>query len=242
MQAAAVLPSLAFAPAIVELIAVQGERRSQDARLAGRLAPQARLTIEHVDDSALEVQVLPPDSGGASGLRLTFLGDHAGVRTGQVVVTTNLDEPPRVSLLYSLRVPSHVTVRPSNPVFDLRDARERERRLEVIGLGPDFRVMTARILAGPFRASIESDGTDTDGVATIRVRVDEAAIGSSTERGFLGKLRIRGNDPTQPAADVPLFAMGALPPHPRASDAGRQGIPGPGNEPIRGGDATVRAR
>jgi len=240
--ASALPPSLAFAPAIIELDAPHGERRSHDARLAGRLASQARLTIEHVDDSALEVQVLPPDGSGASGLRLTFLGDHAGVRTGQVVVTTNLDEPPRATLLYSLRVPSHVTVRPSNPVFDLGESRSRERRLEVIGLGPDFRVITARVLTGPFRASIESDGTDTDGVATIRVRVDEAAIGSSTERGFLGKLRIRGNDPAQPDADVPLFAMGALPPHPRASDAARQGIPGHGNEPIRGGDATVKPR
>ncbi len=234
----ALLPSLSFAPAIIELDVPGGERRSLDARLAGHLAPQARLAIEHVDDPALDVQLLAPDGSGAAGLRLTFVGDRAGVRTGQVVVATGLDEPPRVTLLYSLRVPSHLTVTPSNPVFDLRDPSGRERRLEVRGRGPDFRAGAVQVLAGPFRATVESDGAGTGGLATIRVRVDEAAIGASTQRGFRGTLRIRGNDPGQPTADVPLFAMGALPPHPRASDAAGHH----GNEPIQGGDATVKAR
>ncbi len=241
-EAATILPSLAFAPAIVELVAPVGDRSSQSARLAGRMAPQARLTIEHVDDPALEVQVLPPDSSGASGLRLTFVGDRAGVRTGQVVVTTHLDEPPRVTLLYSLRVPSNVSVTPSNPFLDLRDPDARERRLEVRGRGAAFRVESVQVLSGPFRATVESDGATTGGLATIRVRIDEPAIRGNPQRGFVGKLRIRDNDPAQPTTDVPLFAMGALPPHPPAPDAGGQGIPGPGNEPIRGSDATAKAR
>lgn len=237
-------PSLAFAPAIVELIAPRGERRSSDARLAGALARKAQLAVERVDDPALDVQVLPPDASGAPGLRLGFVGDRAGVRTGQVVVRTGLDEPQRLTLLYSLRVPSNLTVTPSNPVFDLRDPAVRERRLEIRGRGPDFRVTAVAILSGPFRGTLESDGDATGGVASIRIRVDEAAIGASTQRGFLGKLRIGSNDPDQPTADVPLFAMGALPPHPPAqpspSDTTRQGPTG--NEPIQGRDATAKAR
>ena len=201
--------------------------------------------MEQIDDPALDVQVLPPDASGAPGLRLGFVGDRAGVRTGQVVVGTGLDEPRRLALLYSLRVPSHLTVTPSNPVFDLRDPAGRERRLEVRGRGPDFRITAVAILSGPFRGTLESDGDATGGVAAIRLRVDEAAIGASTQRGFLGKLRIGSNDPDQPTADVPLFAMGALPPHPRApplpSGAARQD-PALGNEPIQGGDATAKAR
>jgi hypothetical protein len=238
-------PGLSFSPAIVEIEAPRNQRRSRDARLAGRLAPRAQLSVEQVDDSALDVQLLPPDGSGAAGLRLGFVGDRAGVRTGQVIVRTGLDEPPRLTLLYSLRVPSNLTVTPSNPVFDLRDPAGRERRLEVRGRGPDFRITSVAILSGPFRGILESDGDSTRGVASIRLRVDEVAIGASTQRGFLGQLRIGSNDPDQPTADVPLFAMGALPPHPPApllpSDAARRG-PGPGNEPIRGGDATAKAR
>jgi hypothetical protein len=204
-----------------------GERRAVTARLAGRMAPGARLTIEHVDDPALDVQVLPPDGSGAAGLRLTFTGDRAGVRTGQVLVATGLADPAQLALLYSLRVPSNVTVTPSNPFLDLRDPGARERRLEVRGRGPDFRVESVQVVSGPFRATVESDGATTGGVAAIRVRVDESAVRGNPQRGFLGKLRIHGNDPGQPAVDVPLLAMGALPPHPPASDAGGQGPPAP---------------
>jgi hypothetical protein len=241
-SAATILPSLAFAPAIVELAAPMGDRSSQSARLAGRMAPGARLSIEHIDDPALEVQVLPPDESGAAGLRLTFTGDRAGVRTGQVVVATGLGDPAQLTLLYSLRVPSNVSVTPSNPFLDLRDPGARERRLEVRGRGAAFRVESVQVLSGPFRATVESDGATTGGLATIRVRVDDPALRGNPQRGFVGTLRIRGNDPAQPTTDVPLFAMGALPPHPPAPDAGGQGIPGPGNEPIRGSDATAKAR
>lgn len=231
-------PSLTFAPPIVELVAPPGERRSQTARLAGRMAPGARLTIEHVDDPALDVQVLPPDGSGAAGLRLTFTGDRAGMRTGQIVVATGLADPAQLTLLYSLRVPSNVTVTPSNPFFDLRAPDARERRLEVRGRGPEFRVESAQVLAGPFRATVEADGAATGGVAAVRVSADEPAIRGNPQRGFLGKLRIHTNDPVQPTADVPLFAMGALPPHPPASDAGSH----VGNEPIQGSDATAKPR
>jgi len=238
IDAPKLLPSLAFAPAIVELVASPGERRSQDARIIGPLAPQAHLTIEHVDDPALDVQPLTPDGSDAAGLRLAFVGDRAGVRTGQVVAATGLDEPPRVTLLYSLRVPSRITVTPSNPVFDLRDPAGRERRLEVRGRGPAFRATAVQVLAGPFRATVGADGAASGGVAAIRVSVDEPAIRGNPEHGFLGRLRIDSNDPAQPTADVPLYAMGALPPHPPASDA-RGHV---GNEPIQGGDATAKAR
>jgi len=231
-------PGLAFTPAIVELVAPLGERRSESARLAGPLASQAHLTVEHIDDPALDVQPLPADGSGAAGLLLTFVGDRAGVRTGQVVATTGLDEPPRVTLLYSLRVPSHIAVTPSNPVFDLRDPAGRERLLEVRGRGPDFRATAVQILAGPFRAIVEGDGAAGGGLAAIRVRVDEAAIRGNPQRGFVGRLRIRSNDPDQPAADVPLYAMGALPPHSPAPDATGHAW----NEPIQRGDATDKAR
>jgi len=206
------------------------------------MAPGARLTIEHVDDPALDVQVLPPDGSGAAGLQLTFTGDRAGVRTGQVVVAAGLADPAQLVLLYSLRVPTNVTVTPSNPFLDLRDPAARERRLEVRGRGPDFRVESVQVLNGPFRATVESDGATTGGVASIIVRLDEPAIRGNPQRGFLGKLRIHSDDSGQPTTDVPLLAMGALPPHPPASDAGGQRAVGPANEPIRGGDATDKPR
>jgi hypothetical protein len=216
--------SLAFSPAIVELEAPLGTRQFRDVRLVGRWASRARLAISHVDDPALDVHVLPPDRSGAAGVRLTFTGDRAGVRTGQVVVTTGLSQPADLTLLYRLRVPSAVTVTPSNPYFDLRDPNGRARRLEVRGHGPDFRITGADVVAGPFRATVESDGAGSGGVAAIRVSVDQAKLASSPQRGFLGKLRIRANEPTQPTTDVPLLALGALGKAPSAPDAGGHGV------------------
>ncbi len=210
---------LAFSPAIVELEAPLGVREFRDARLAGRWASRARLAVSRVDDPALDVRLLPPDGSGAPGLRLTFTGDRTGVRTGQVVVTTGLAQPADLTLLYRLRVPSAVTVSPSNPYFDLRDPGGRARRLEVRGQGPDFRVSGADIVAGPFRATVESDGAGSGGVAAIRVRVDEGKLAGSPQRGFLGTLRIRANDRAQPTTDVPLLALGALGPVAPVPDA-----------------------
>jgi len=218
-------PALSFVASIVELAPALGERHTADARLSGPAVAHAHLTIDHVDDPALHVEVLAPDGSGAAGLRLTFTGDRAGVRTGQVVVTTGIDEPARLTLLYSLRVPSRITVTPSNPIFDLRDPSGRERLLQARGRGPDFRVAAVEIVHGPFRAAIESDGTTTAGAAAIRVRVDETAICGSPQRGFLGKLRIRDNDPTQPTTDVPLFAMGTPGRNLSDTDADGHGAP-----------------
>jgi hypothetical protein len=210
-----------FAQAIVELAPAIHERQTRAVRLVGRRAQNARLTIERVEEPALAVEVLAPEGAQAPGLRLGFTGDRVGVRTGQIVVATGLDEPARLTLLYSLRVRGGVEVTPSNPYFNLRDPGARERVLTVRGHQPGFRVRTAQVLAGPFRASVASDGSG-DGPAAIRVGIDEPAIGTDQQRGFLGRLRILSNDPDEPATEVPLFAMGALPlPHPgTASDSG----------------------
>ncbi len=212
---------MGFAQAIVELAPAIHERQTREVRIAGRLAGNARLTIERVEDPALEVEVLAPAGEQAPGLRLGFTGDRVGVRTGQIVVATGLDEPARLTLLYSLRVRGSVEVTPSNPYFNLRDPGARERVLTVRGHQPGFRVRAAQVLAGPFRASVASDGSG-DGTAAIRIGIDERAIGTDQQRGFLGRLRVLSNDPAEPATEVPLFAMGALPlPHPVTdSDSG----------------------
>ena len=178
---------MGFARAIVELAPAIHERQMREVRIAGRLAGKARLTIERVEDPALEVEVLAPEGEQAPGLRLGFTGDRVGVRTGQIVVATGLDEPARLTLLYSLRVRGGVEVTPSNPYFNLRDPGARERVLTVRGHQPGFRVRTAQVLAGPFRASVASDGSG-DGPAAIRVGIDERAIGERPATRISGSL------------------------------------------------------
>jgi hypothetical protein len=217
--------SLAFAKPIIELSPALHERQTREVSLVGRLAATAHLAIERVEDPALEVVVVAREGERAAGLRLEFTGDRVGVRTGRVAVTTGLDEPARLTLLYTLRVRGNVEVTPSNPYFNLRDPGARERVLTVRGRNLEFRVRAVRVLAGPFRATVASDGSG-DGAAAIRVGIDTAAITAEQQRGFLGRLQILGNDPAEPATEVPLFAMGTLPHSGARADAGGR-EPGP---------------
>ena len=199
---------LAFAEAVVELRADIGQRQTREVRLTGAAATGARLTVESVEDPALEVRILGGGGVAPEGLALAFTGDHAGTRTGQVVVATADPEVPRLTLLYALRVPSHVEVVPSNPYFNLRDPAARARLLRVRGARADFRLLAATVVEGPFRAVIRPAPAPAE--AVVEVVVAPSAV-AADQRGLLGKLRLRTNDPAEPELDVPLFAMGALP-------------------------------
>ena len=203
------LPALAFAEPVVELRAEVGERRTREVRLAGAAAARARLTLETVEDPALEVRILPAGAGLPAGLALAFTGDRAGTRAGQVVVATGIPEPARLTLLYALRVPSHIRIVPSNPYFNLRDPGARARVLRVQGARADFRVLEATVVDGPFRATLRPGAPGAE--ASVEVAVEPAAV-TTGQRGILGKLRLRTSDPAEPDLEVPLFAMGALPP------------------------------
>ncbi len=242
---ATILPGLSFRLRSSRSKHLATQRRSRDARLVGRLAPQAHLSVEQVDDSALDVQLLPPDGSGAPGLRLGFVGDRAGVRTGQVVVRTDLDEPARLTLLYSLRVPSKLTVTPTNPVFDLRDPAGRERRLEVRGHGPDFRVTAVGDRGRPLprdprirRRYHRRRGVDPPSRRRGSHRRQHAArlsrqAAHRQQRSRPANSRraaVRHGSPAPTSPSPPL-----------SSNAARQ-VPTAGNEPIQRSDATAKAR
>jgi hypothetical protein len=200
-------PALLFDPPLVELKPALGQVASVDARLTGPLARDARLKPEPVGDAALQVTVLPAEGGRASGLRLTFKGDRVGVRTGGVVVSTNVAWPRELTLLYSLRVAGNLSIDPSNPYIDLLAPGRKERVVRIRSTRQDFQLRQANVVEGPFTAAIEQDQTTK--AYSVRIGFDEGAV-TGQQRGFLGKVQILSNDPGEPKKEIPVFALGTL--------------------------------
>jgi hypothetical protein len=199
--------ALRFEWPLVELAAAYGQPRAQEARLVGSRVHQARLKIQMIDDAAIDARVLPAEGGKSPGVRLAFIGDRVGLRTGRILVATGLDQPKQLILLYSLRVTGNLTLHPSNPYFNLRDPGSRQRVIEVVSARHDFHLRAAQIAEGPFRATVERDRRT--GAFAVRVTVDRSKL-TNDQRGLAGKLLLISNDPAEPRKEVPLFAMGAV--------------------------------
>lgn len=201
---AEVEPILAFDPAMVELSPEVGTSESKNVRLIGGRASEARLRVESVDPPAPDVVVLPPVGSKPAGLRLTLDARSVEAQVGRIVVATGLAAPARLTLNYTARVSGNLTLVPSNPHFNLRDARGSEQLVRVTSKREDLLVTGAEVPKGPFEARVEHD---SHGNQAVRVRILEDHLDAS-QRAVLGKLVIFTNDPYEPAKQVPLFALG----------------------------------
>ena len=205
--AARVEPLLALASRTADLRTTFGETTSQDVELTGRLAMAARLAIGSVDPPGPEVEIVAGDRGKPERVRLTLAGTRVGRHAGQVSVTTGLEKPRALTLLYSSEVLGNLAVDPTNPYIDLRAPQPAGVVVHVSSRRGDFRLDDARVIEGPFETTVARDQT-THGYS-VGVRIDASRIPEG-ERGLLGKLRLTSNDPAEPRKDVPLFAFGAL--------------------------------
>jgi len=202
---ARVEPLLAFTERTVDLKVAFGETGSQDAALTGRLATEARLEVESIDPPGIEVAVLPGSQGQPQGLRLTLHAVQVGRVAGQVVVTTGLEKPRELTLLYSWEVLGNITVDPTNPFIDLYGPGEGTVVLTVSSRRADFRLDAAEVIEGPFEATLSRDAPAPGYVVRVRAVPSHIPPG---ERGSLGRLRLISNDPAEPRKEVPLFALG----------------------------------
>ncbi len=183
-----------------------GEAASQEVRLVGKLAPVAKLRVSTISPPGPDVMILQAEDGRPSGVRITEVGVQVGHVAGQVTLTTGVEAPRELTLLYSWNVSGNLTVDPTNPFLDLR-APAPGVVVRVKSSRKDFRLTAAEIPAGPFVASVENAGDEY----AVRVNATAARGASADGRGFLGKLRLVSNDPAEPIKDVPLFALGPLP-------------------------------
>lgn len=198
---------LAFESRTVDLAMDVGATDSKEVRLTGRFAKEARLALVTVDRAGPEVSIVPADSERPAGVRVTFASRSAGEGAGQVRLSTGLEDPPDLTLLYAWHVRSNLTVDPSNPFIDLRAPGPAEIAIRVVSRRAGIRLERAVVTTGPFAASVEKvpGGQGYD----VLVRLDPNRV-TEDPRGLLGTLRLLTNDPGEPARDVPLFALGPV--------------------------------
>jgi hypothetical protein len=198
---------LALSSRTVDLRLGFGETRSQEVRLIGRLAAAAKLSVETIDPPGPDVTVLPAEEARPQGVRVTISGTRVGQRAGQVTLATGLDDPKKLTLLYSWKVAGYLTVDPTNPFLDLRSPPPAKVAVHVSSSRPDFRLDQAQMVEGPFQAILVRD----EAPRTYTVEVTMSDKGSDEpSRGSLGTLRLLSNDPAEPRKDIPVFALGPL--------------------------------
>lgn len=199
-------PRLAFGSRTVEIRAAFGKEDSHEVRLIGNLAFAATLAVDAVEPAGIKVKVISADKERPQGLRLTCAGLHVGHILGQVRVTTGLEKPSHLTLLYTCQVIGNVSVEPTNPYVDLRAPGPAGVVVHVSSSRADFRLDQVQAVDGPFEASSARDS----GGNGYWVRISIRGSPPSDDRGAIGTLRLLSNDPAEPQKDVPLIALGPL--------------------------------
>jgi hypothetical protein len=205
--AARIEPLLALTSILVELTTAFGGKRTEDVRLQGRLASEAKLELQQVEGTGPKVMVLSGNGGEAQRLRLTLAGKQVGTGVGRIFLSTGLENPSQLVLSYSWRVTGNLEVDPSNPYLNLRELGPKEVVLRVKSSRADFRLDAVRVAQGPFEARFQPD--QAAGGYTVSVRAIEGRI-SDDERGVPGKILLVSNDPAEPHKQVDVFAFGRV--------------------------------
>jgi hypothetical protein len=204
--AAEVEPLLVFDRALIEMNVPFGQAHETSARLGGKLARSARLTLASAAPSGMDVQVLPSADGGTEGAVLRLERPAVGVHAGTLRFHTALAEPAAIELPYSVKVTGTLTISPTNPVLDLAAPGGTRSVITVTSTQPGFRVERAEVLEGPFAVYVrnEPEGAAVE-VSIVPTKLREGS------RGVNGRIRIASNDRTEPNKEVSLFALGQPP-------------------------------
>jgi hypothetical protein len=203
-------PTLAFEARHVRLNPAYNEEQVKEVRLIGKLAKGTTLKVEEVSDKGPEVEVLPPEGDKPAGLRLKFKGKEVGTGAGRVLVSTSVEDPKQLTLRYSWQVTGNIRVMPSRPYFDAERPGLKERLLTVTSSRPDFKLLDAKVTAGPFKATKEKPADGGVGYAVRVVYNGESGAaakpkpGAEPPGGAGGTLLLISNDPIEPKKEVPL--------------------------------------
>jgi hypothetical protein len=201
---ARVEPVIGFDTAFVDLRPEFGQTTAVDIHLVGKRAAQATPTVSSTSDDILTIAPLRTT---VPGFRVSCDGKRVGMHAGSLVVSTGIAEHPTLTLSWGCRVPSTLEVEPSTPYFNLRRSGERAQTILVRSSHPGFAVKSARVLEGPFRATVEKPNPDGSTPITIRVKNGEI---SDEARAATGRLMIESNDPREPRKELPLFGLGKV--------------------------------
>ena len=200
-------PLIGFDTAFVDLRPEFGQTKSQDVRIVGKRAADVTPSVTSTGGDAVTVTVLASQAGQARGFRLSCKGERVAMYAGSLVVETGIAEKPTLALSWGCRVPGTLEVEPSNPYFNLRVSGDRAATIIVKSSQAGFSVKSARVVEGPFYATVEKANPDGSYPITIRVKNDEIP---DEARAATGKLLIQSNDAREPHREVPLFGFGKV--------------------------------
>lgn len=195
-------PLLVFERELLELrLPFRGEA-VETVALRGVRARDAHLEVIDDGNVGFALEVIPGSSERPQALRIHWKGSRVGRHGGRILLATGLEQPREVELQFLAEVIGTLSVSPTNPYFNLHDARA-QHVVEVRSSEPGFTV-TSVATEGPFSASIERAD---QGHYRIRVSVERERL-QGDRRGASGTLVIRSNDPTEPEKRLPLFGFG----------------------------------
>jgi hypothetical protein len=203
-----VTPLLAFDAQVINLEMPFGEERSQEIRVVGTLLDQASIRLRKsglAEDSSVEFPSRQP--GSPAIVRIRCHGKKPGMHAGNLIASTGLARPNEIAMPYACKVAGTLEISPTNPYFNFKVSGPKVVSIEVRSSQPGFQVRGARVLEGPFAASVEGPVGDNIFHVQVRVLEDRVAEGG---RGSLGKVLILSNDRTEPQKEVPLFGFGKL--------------------------------
>jgi hypothetical protein len=200
-------PIIGFDTAFVELMPEFGQTTSTDVRLVGKQVARAAPRIISTGGDVVTVAALRADAGPVQGFRLSCKGNRVGMHAGSIVVATGVAEQPTLTLSWGCRVPATLDVEPSTPYFNLHISGDRATTILVRSSQPEFLVKSARVIEGPFRATLEKPTPDGSTPIAIRVKNDEIP---DEARAATGTMLIQSNDAREPRKEVPLFGFGKV--------------------------------
>lgn len=200
-------PMLGFDTPFVDLRPDFGQTTAVDVHLIGRLSAAAAPKVSSTGGDVVSAAALTADGGQVRGFRLSCKGDRVGMHAGSLLVDTGVAIQPTLTLSWGCRVPATLEVDPANPYFNLRASGDRALQIVVRSTQPGFRVKSARVVEGPFRATLEKPNPDGSTTITVRVQNEEIA---DEARAATGRLLIDSNDEREPRKEVPLFGFGKV--------------------------------
>jgi hypothetical protein len=200
-------PIIGFDTAFVDLRPELGQTASVEVHLIGKRAAQAAPKVTSTGADLVTAVLLGAPAGSARGFRVSCKGDRVGMHAGSLVVETGVADRPTLTLSWGCRVPATLDVQPANPYFNLRVSGDRATTIRVTSSQPGFAVSSARVIEGPFRASLAKP--DPDGSIPITIRVNNDAVPDEA-RAATGTLLILSNDRREPRKEVPLFGFGKV--------------------------------
>ena len=202
-----VLPIVGFKPDFVEFELSFGEHQTKEVSIVGKQANAAHLAIKASGGKVMTAALEPGKLNHGPKVKLTCKGVEVGMHAGSVIVATGFENPAEVALSWSCKIPGTLTVKPSNPFFNLKVSGDKAVTISVTSTTPDFKVLAAHITQGPFAARVEPVGAD--GAYRINVTVLNHEIPEDA-RAAIGTLLIVSNDRTEPRKEVPLSGFGRI--------------------------------